>query len=334
MEIRELDKQISTGNIAKLYFFFGPEQFLLEKKITSIKKKIIPTELEEFNYIKFDSKKVSAEDIIHALRSVPVMSEKIMVVVKNSGIFENSKQKDYSRICDELSLLPDYLCVIFAEDEFSKKKEKNLEIFKGNVVKFDFLPQAQFELWLEKMFDEQGKSILMRDIKKISERCGFSMANAYNEYNKIIAYVGERKQITDEDVDRVVTKTIDAKIFDIIDNIALKRTSQTLSEIRALESSGENASMVMTLISTRISELLMVKHLVSERVASSGIAEYFEPRRPPFVIDKLINQSKKFEEEYLRRMTLKGIKYTADVRSGLLDKWVAVEMYVAELINK
>lgn len=334
MEIRELDKQISTGNIAKLYFFFGPEQFLLEKKIASIKNKVIPSELEEFNYIKFDSKKVSAEDIILALRSVPVMSEKIMVVVKNSGIFENSKQKDFTRICDELSLLPDYICVIFTEDDFSKKKEKNLEVFKGNVVKFDFLPQTQFELWLEKMFDEQGKSILMRDIKEISERCGFSMANAYNEFNKLIAYVGERTQITHEDVDRVVTKTIDAKIFDIIDNIALKKTSQTLADIRALEASGENASMVMTLISTRISELLMVKHLLSERLGSKEIAEYFEPKRPPFVVDKLISQSKKFEEEYLKRMTLKGLKYTADVRSGLLDKWVAAEMYVAEMINK
>lgn len=333
MEIRELDKQILSNNIANMYFFYGPEQFLLENKIASIKKKIIPADFEELNYIKIDSSKVSADEIIEALQSVPVMSDRKMVVVKNSGVFEKSKSKDFSRICNELSALPDYLCVIFVEKELNKNKEKNLAVFKGNVIKFDLLSQNQFELWLEKMFDEHGKSILMRDIKEISQRCGLSMASAHNEVGKLIAFVGERNQITADDVDRVVSKTIDAKIFEIIDSIALKRTTQTLGEIRMLEAIGENASMVMTLISTRICELLMVKQLLSERHSSNEIAEFFEPKRPPFVVKKLIDQSKKFEEEYLKRMALKSLEYTSNVRSGLLDKWVAVEMYVAELIN-
>ena len=333
MDIRELDKQIMSNNIKNMYFFYGPEQFLLENKIASIKKKIVSPDLEEFNYIKIDSSKVSADEIIEALQSVPVMSDRKLVVVKNSRIFENSKSKDFSRICEELSELPDYLCVIFVEKELNKNKEKNLSGFKGNVIKFDLLQQSQFELWLEKMFDEQGKNILMRDIKEISQRCGLSMASAYNEINKLIAFVGERNQITSDDVDRVVSRTIEARIFEIIDGISLKRTTKTLEEIRMLEVSGENASMVMTLISTRISELLMVKHLLSERFSASEIEGYFEPKRPSFVVKKLIDQSKKFEEGYLRKMALKGLEYTSDVRSGLLDKWIAVEMYVAEMIN-
>ena len=38
MDIKELDKQIKSGALGNLYFFYGEEQFLLENKIKSIKK--------------------------------------------------------------------------------------------------------------------------------------------------------------------------------------------------------------------------------------------------------------------------------------------------------
>ena len=78
----------------------------------------------------------------------------------------------------------------------------------------------------------------------------------------------------------------------------------------------------------------MVKQLTDDRVPTDKIAEYFEPRRHPFVVKKLTEQSRRFKLPYLRDMTQKGMEYTVSVRSGLLDKWIAVEMYTAELLKK
>ena len=39
MEPKDLDRQLASGKIARLLFFYGDEQFLLENKIKSIKKK-------------------------------------------------------------------------------------------------------------------------------------------------------------------------------------------------------------------------------------------------------------------------------------------------------
>ncbi len=270
------------------------------------------------------------------MQTPPVMCDRKLIVVKNCGIFENSTSKDFKELVSELSDLPEYLCVVFTELDFNKKKEKNLEIFNKNgaIVKFDFLPQGQFELWLEKLFEAQNKQILIRDLKTIASRCSYSMASAFNEYNKLISYAGEKTKITENDVDLVVSKTTESRIFDIIDNIALGKTTKTIEEINTLEAIGENPSTVMSLIASRISELLMLKHLMADRLNAKEIAEYFEPKRPPFVIQKLTEQSRRFDEKHLRHMALKGLKYTADVRSGSLDKWNAVYMYVSEFINK
>ena len=121
MEPKDLDKQISSGKIGNLYFFYGEEQFLLENKLKAIKSKIVEKDFEEFNYEKLDGKKVSAEDIETALLSVPVMSEKKMVVVSNTNIFGNAKTKDFTKVCEAVSDIPEYMTVIFTEKEFDKK---------------------------------------------------------------------------------------------------------------------------------------------------------------------------------------------------------------------
>ncbi|MBQ7097602.1 MAG: DNA polymerase III subunit delta [Clostridia bacterium] len=336
MEPKDLDKQIASGKIGRLYFFFGEEQFLLENKIRAIKSRLVDKDFEEFNYTKLDGKKVSADEIESALLSVPVMAEKKLVVVSNTNIFGNAKAKDFTKICEAVSDIPEYMTVIFTEKEFDKKKEKNLDVFKknGEIVKFDLLSPKQIELWLEKSFEEKGKTVLAGDLSKMVALCGQSMSNVYNEYQKLLNFVGERSKITIEDIEAVVSKSVDARIFDMIDNIAEGRTKTVFEELNALKSSGENPSTVLSLISSRMGELLMVKQLNDERVPADKIAEYFEPRKHPFVVKKLTEQSRRFGLKYLREMTQKGMEYTVSVRSGLLDKWIAVEIYVSELAKK
>ncbi len=336
MEPKDLDRQISSGKIANLYFFYGEEQFLLENKIKTIKKRLIDKDFEDFNYVKLEGKKVTAAEIEGELLSVPVMSDRKMIVVSGCGIFGNAKAKDFSALCEALSDVPEYITVIFSEREFDKKKEKNLEVFKkhGAIVKFDPLSPKQLELWLEKLFEEKGKTALASDLSKMVALCGQSMSTVYTEFCKVLNYVGDRQKVTGEDISAVVSKTTDARIFDIIDNIAEGRRATVFEELSALRSSGENSSTVLSLISTRMGELLMVKQLTDDRLSAEKIAEYFEPRKHPFVVKKLTEQSRRFGLSYLKKMTLKGAEYTFSVRSGLLDKWVAVEMYVAELLKK
>lgn len=337
IEPRELDKQISSKKIAKLYFFFGEEQFLLENKIKAIKKQLIEPDFEEFNYTRLHGKKVTAKDVETEVLSVPFMTDRKMVVVSDCGIFGNAKGKEFAPLCELLSNVPDYMTVIFTEQEFDKKKEKNLDVFQknGEIVKFAPLSPKQLELWLEKKFEENGKRVLSSDLSRMVELCGQSMATVYSEFNKVLNFVGDREKITLDDITSVVSKTTDARIFDIIDNIAEGRTKNVFEELSILcASSKDSSSTVLALLSSRMGELLMVKQLHDDRLPAEKIAEYFEPRRHPFVIKKLSEQARRFSTEYLKKMTLKGAEYTFSVRSGLINKDLAVEMYAAELLKK
>lgn len=336
MEINELDRQIASGRLGGLYFFWGSEQFLMESRINSIKARLCDKEFEDFNFVRLDGKKTSAADIRREIMAVPAMSDKRMVVVRRSGIFDNAKLSCFKEVCGLLEDIPDYLCIIFAEPDFDKKKEKNLDVFKkhGQIVKFDPLSPVQLERWLEKLFEESGKVILTRDLQAVIARCNQSMARIFNEYQKLLSFVGERTKITAEDIEAVVPKSAEARIFELIENIALGKNFGVFDELSAMRAAGENPSTIITLITARLCELLTVKQLSFDKLSRDKIAEYFEPRKPAFVLSRLIDQSRGLDEKYLSEMVIKGLEYTASVRSGLLDKWVAVEMYASELLKK
>ncbi len=336
MEIKDLDKQIKSGTVGRLYFFYGEEQFLLENKIKSIKNAILQPDFADLNYVQFDDKKLNISQLTDELMSVPVMSDKRMIVVKNSGIFGNSKLTQYKTVCELIEDIPDYMCVIFCEKEFDKKKEKNLEPFKthGDIVKFDALSPVQLERWLDKLFESSGKSILPRDINTMIRLSGQSMSSLFSEYQKLVNFVGDRQKITAEDVEAVVSKSADARIFDVIDSIASGKAQGVFDELEALRASGENPSTVMSLLVSRMGELLMVKQLAYDKLSAEKIAGYFEPRRPTFVVNKLIDTSKRFNEGYLSDMVILGTEYISQVRQGKLNQWIAVEMYVSKLLSK
>ncbi len=336
MEIKDLDKQIKSGTLGRLYFFYGEEQFLLENKIKSIKNALLDSDFADLNYAVLEEKKLNLSRLEEELMSVPVMSDKKMIVVKNSGIFSNSKLTQYKAVCGLIEDIPEYMCVVFCEQDFDKKKEKNLDPIKkyGDTVKFDSLSPVQLERWLDKLFEGSGKSILPRDIGAMIRLAGQSMSSLYSEYQKLVSFVGEREKITAEDVAAVVSKSRDARIFDVIDSIALGKGQGVFDELEALRASGDNPSTIMTLIVSRIGELLMVKQLTYDKLSADKISGYFEPKKPAFVVSRLIDQAKSFDEKYLADMMILGTDYISDVRSGRLDKWLAVEMYATKLLRK
>ncbi len=336
MEIKDLDKQIKTGTVGSLYFFYGEEQFLLENKIKSIKNALLDSDFADLNYTLLEEKKLNISSLTDELMSVPVMSDKKMVVVKNSGIFSNSKLTQYKTVCELIEDIPEYMCVIFCEKEFDRKKEKNLEPLKrhGEIVKFELLSPVQLERWLDGLFAKSGKSILPRDINTIIRLAGQGMSGLYNEYQKLVSFVGEREKITAEDIEAVVSKSADARIFDVIDGIATGKRQGVFDELEALRASGENPSTIMTLLTSKIGDLLMVRQLSYDKLSADKISGYFEPKKPSFVVSRLIDSAKSFDEKYLADMLVLGTEYISEVRLGRLDKWIAVEMYAAKLLER
>ncbi len=335
MNISDLDQKIKKNTLGRVYFFYGEEIYLMEDKIKSIKKHLIPAGTEDLNVLQLEGKKADLSVLEEFLNSFPQMSERKLAIVKNTGYFNNMNSTEFKQIKKISEEIAADTCLIFAEGNFDKKKEKNLSFIaeKGGVVRFEFLSGNQAEVWLERLFERCEKRISDRDVSYIVRQCGPALGSIYGEFSKLIHFVGERQSITRDDIDAVVVKSTETKIFELFDDIVESRRGKVMENFKNLIDSGEKPLSLMSRLISNISELHMVKLLKEEGASQEEILNYFDFKRPAFVVNKMHTQSKKFGEAYLRRMIYKGLHYDVAVKSGKLDAQAAVEAYVVELLG-
>ncbi len=333
MTVEQLNKIIKSGQMSGIFLFYGEEQYLLEKKLDAIAKKIITSGTESFNLFKFEGKSASAPEIISAVDQFPQMSQMKLVLVKNSGMFNNATYTDFKLIKGLAEKIPSDTCLIFTEHSFDKKKLKNISFIEenGGIVNFEYIPAGKLEIWLAESLKKEGKTILDKDIAYIIRLCGQSLAKLSMECEKLVNYVGDRAKITREDIDAVVDKTVEYRVYDMLDNIIEGRGAKAQEQLKYLRDTREEPIYILGLMMSRLSELLMCKLLYEDGLRAEEISEYFDFKRPAFVVKKTIEESRRFGERYLKRMLDKGLYYDLECKQGRLLPWVAVEMYLAEL---
>ena len=334
MEIRELDNEIRSGLLKKVYFFYGEETFLLENKINSIKKRVVSPEFEELCFSKFEGKDASLDAFEEEFSSYPFMADKKLILVKNTGWFQNLKSKEFIKIKELFKDIPDYLYVIIEEDTFDEKKVKSLDFIGeiGGTVRFETLTVNQLSLWVTKMFEEKEKQVSSKDVLYIITASGQSMGKIYSEVNKLITFSGEEKKIKSEDVYDIVTKSTEYKIYELFDDIIEYRSHKAAEKLKALLDAKEKPTVIISGIMSRIAEILIVKHLNCDGFSKKEISSYFDYPRPDFVIQKMITKSKGFKEDYLKKAIKKGLYYDRTIKMGKIDAALASEMYVSELV--
>ncbi len=90
---------------------------------------------------------------------------------------------------------------------------------------------------------------------------------------------------------------------------------------------------VITMLTGKLSDMLMVKQLRADGMNTAGIKSYFSYNIPDFAINKTASQSKRYGERYLLRMIKKGARYENDIKCGLISATDAALMYVGEFVG-
>lgn len=336
MRVEGLNGLIKSGRISGIYFFYGDEQYLLEKKIEAIAKKIITPGTEVFNLFKFEGDKAPVAEILAAIDQFPQMSEKKLIVVKNTGILNNATLTDFKLLKNAAEHIPGDTCLVIAERNFDKKKLKNIEFIEenGGIVNFEYLPVNKVEIWLSELFKKEEKSIIDKDIRYMINLCGQSLGKLTKECEKLVNYTSGRVKITREDIDAVVEKTVEYRVYDMLDNVVSGRGSKAYEQLKYLRDvAREEPSYILGLMMSRLSELLMCKLLREDGLSANEISGYFDFKRPAFVVNKTIEESRRFGEKYLKSMIDKGLYYDVEYKQGRMSAWAAVELYLSELIK-
>ncbi|MCR4718632.1 MAG: DNA polymerase III subunit delta [Firmicutes bacterium] len=328
-----LKKQLKSGEFGNLYLFFGEETFVKDSYVKYMQGLVPDDGFSDFNQIFIDGSDAEFDRIDDAIDSFPVMAEKKVIIIKNSGIFKpkitgGDEVRDFWQ--KRLSNLPDFVILIFDEQEADKRSSLYKLVSKhGLAVEFSYMKDYELVAWIVRETQKNGKKISKSTAEYLLSLCDPGISNIKNELLKLFNYCGD--EIYQSDVEKVVSKPLSVVIFDITDAILKGDRDSAVATLLKLQENKVSAFNVMYLLSSNFDKLLRCKLLLKENATYDAIASKL--KLSPYVARKYISDCKGFSEDFLIERICKTAEYDFKIKQGLIDEQTALISYVTEALK-
>lgn len=339
MNYSEFINLIKKDSLSPVYFFTGAEEYLMNEIIGVLKEKYIEESFETLNYIAIDGKEVSFDNILNACETLPFMSSKKIVIIKDiSEIIENGDNDLDNTMASYVEGLDNYLLLIIMDRSNNLKKASKLykTINKsGGVVDFSKLKGKDLNTWLETKLKKYSKKISNANLNYFIGESSYSDYNSTktlydleNELLKVINYASGN-EILKEDIDIVLTKTLDTNIFNLLASINKKDSDSALKIFNEMYISNEPVQRILVMIIRQLRLMLGYK-LYKERGYSEGdIQEKLGIK--PYEFKKISKESYNFNEEQLKLALNHILELDIKQKTSSQDEKLALEMLIINL---
>ena len=330
---KRLKQEVKTGQPAKLYFFFGEETWLRDSYIRQLKELLLPKGLEDFNLHALNGKACTPETLADAIDSLPMMSERSMVLVQDYDIFK-APQQDQDAYAELLGTLPDYVCVIFVYDTISLDRRS----FKGtlgklvkgsdSLVQFNRQENRDLIPWIQKHMKALGKSIDRAQAEYLIFITGGKMADLSSSIDKAAAYA-KGPSVQQADIDAVCEPVLDAVVFQMTDCIAqgnFSHAAKILADLLAME---QPPMMILGMLGKQVRQLYTARLALEHGLGRDWLTEIWG-MKSAWAADKLLNHARRYPAEWYRT----AVKLTAEADRKLKLSYNEEKAILSELIAR
>lgn len=342
MSVDTLKEDIKNNRIRNLYLFYGPEEYLKKYYLESIEKSILTEDLRALNKVVLEGK-IDIRKIIDNCETLPVFSERKLVIVKYSGLFKTkgktgneSKGKGKGQNDELLSYLeniPETTCLIFYEEEIDKRM-KAVDTIKKNGLMVEFALQKPVELvkWVTKVFKSHKKDIDANTAAYLVDNSEQGMTDILNEINKLVLYLGDRTSVTIGDIEKVCTKSVKSRIFDLTDAISEKNASKALKLLDEMVVLREPMPKILFMIARQFRMILEMKLLAAEGIKQDQAAG--KMGITPYAAGKILKQTGGFTIDSLKEAVAECLKLDIAIKTGKIEDRIAAELLIAKFALK
>ena len=266
-------KKLREEGPRSLYLMYGPEDYLREQFLIELKKLCLPEGEDGFSFKRMDGPALDANELAQAIDSVPFMSERSFVELRNVDINKLPEPETFVKI---ISDIPDYCTVVFVQSS-GYEPDKRLKFIKALVDKgyaMNFVQQSQNQLfsWVSRRFEAAGKAVDFEAVQRLIFVSGDLMNHLIPEIEKVAAYAkGER--VTVADVDAVAHHVADADVFAITDYISKKDYNSAVAVLSELLSDKSNEPiMILAILGNQMRRLYAARLALDKGIDSAALA--------------------------------------------------------------
>ena len=320
--MKNIQEDIKTGNFKQAYLLYGEEAYLKQQYKHKLVQALNPED-DTMNFNHYEGRNIDVKELIDLCETMPFFADRRVILLEDTGFFKNK--------CDELAdymkELPDYLCLIFVENEVDKRNRMYKAVkAAGRIGEFVQQDEKTLMRWAAGLLKKEGKMITQRDMELLLTMTGVDMGNLRMELEKIISYTGDRDVVTGEDIQQVCTTQTQNKIFDMVRAVTEKNQKRALDLYYDLLTLKEPPMRIMFLITRQFQILLNVRDMAGRGMDNQSIAK--NAGIPPFAVKRNISQAKGFTMAQLKRALYDGADLEESVKTGRMNDQMAVELFI------
>lgn len=336
---------LNKDGLRNLYLFYGEEELLKREAVNRVKALAVPPLMEEMNFTVFEGGRAAAEQITAAVETLPFMSGKRVIFVKDINLSASGKdrlkQEEMERLEKCFAGIPEFSCVILTTRHTVDARMKLVKTIKANgmVIEFTKLKPDMFEKWVIKQFELRGKKLKTTAAKAFSASVGYfgknsskTLDDVVNEINKLAEYCKDKVYIEESDFGKVLPETLDVNVFRLVDAVGYRDTSTAVKVLEDMKLAGEPGLKILFMISRQFRLLYQSRQMKDLGYSSKAAAAKL--RVQPFVAASVMKQASRFNADELKE----ALKACSDtdfrIKSGKIDQWLALELLIIGLGNK
>ncbi len=334
----ELKLQIKNGNFAPCYLLFGEEHYLIKTYV----ERMVETAVDgfhEFNISRFDGK-APIQTVFDSVYGFPMMSSRKIVTLCDYP-FDKAPATETEKLLELLSDMPaTTVFVLWYETvEINPKKpgEKFQKLIKavtgagGEVCVLDRKPQGEIMKMLQSGAARRRCVMNATTARYMTETCSDDLGILINELEKLCLYVGENGVITNETVDKICSRSVEASVYNVSKSVLRGDLTGAYKLLDDLFYMNTDPAYILTFLASAYVDIYRVFAARSKGVRSEDIAKDFGYGNRSFVLTEAERNMRKLSEKQITESLKALSECDREVKGSRLDGRTALEKVLAEL---
>lgn len=318
------------SDLKPVYLIYGSEELLLNNAVRRLRERLAEVADLDFNYDVFDGESSSADEVVAAANTLPFMSDRRLVVLRNTDKMPTSA----------LGVLAEYAsdpnpetCLVLVATKIAKNTKlfKAVDKLKGT---FEYAAPKRNEYPAEvvKLFAARGKSVDLDGAEALVRAIGRDLRRLSTEVDKVVAYTGDAERLSREEVEAVVAVIAPPSVFDLLDAIGARDARSSLRLLAALVSAGEPVQRLWAMALRHTRSLVNARALLDRGASTGEMSRAMGSAE--WQVRNLVKQAQRFDAEELKAALVAAADVEAKMKTSQGDPRLVFEAWVVQVCTR
>ncbi|MCI5772304.1 MAG: DNA polymerase III subunit delta [Clostridiales bacterium] len=320
MDHNEFFAALNAGNVAACYLFEGEEEYTKRAALQALRERLTAGEFAAMNNATL--RDPAPDALIAAAETLPFMTDRRLVVVRDCAMLSGSKPKDYDedkaieQLTAYLDHLPDTACIVFYVTGKADARRKLYGVLKkkATLVSFKTLDDKQLSQWIVRELKKGGRGISGADCERLWFTVGRDLNLLTGETEKLIAYSDGRDSVTAADIQAICTQSREYKVFDLATVLLSGQAKKALTMAGDMLRGGEERLYLLTLLGGQCRKMYYAAAMKKTGAGESAIASALGV--PAFAVRTALQQASGYTMAQMRTMCALCVETEFRVKSG------------------